>query len=148
MDVQVHEIVTRVAQAPDLAVGTMSWQAPCKGLTPVLPLFPPPQLYFKVVEPSKELSVEYTLTTPKELPPNDYQVALTVFYEAADGFKSTTFFNETITVTEKKQLVDTGLLWLYMMMVGIVGVAGECSGPARGGAVAGARLGPRMTGAY
>ncbi len=76
--------------------------------------------------------MEYTLTTPKELPPNDYQVALTVFYEAADGFKSTTFFNETITVVEKKQLVDTGLLWLYMMMVGIVGVAGECPGAAKG----------------
>ncbi|EFJ43001.1 hypothetical protein VOLCADRAFT_109993 [Volvox carteri f. nagariensis] len=78
------------------------------------------QLYFQIVEPSKELSVEYTFLPPKDLPPNDYQVALTVFYEAADGFKSTTFFNQTITVLEKGQLIDWKLIFLYAIFIGLV----------------------------
>ncbi|PNH04580.1 Translocon-associated protein subunit alpha [Tetrabaena socialis] len=78
------------------------------------------QLYFQIVEPSKELSVEYTFLPPKDLPPNDYQVALTVFYEAADGFKSTTFFNQTVTVIEMKQLIDWKLIFLYAIFIGLV----------------------------
>ncbi|GIL69103.1 hypothetical protein Vretimale_17308 [Volvox reticuliferus] len=78
------------------------------------------QVYFQVVEPSKELSVEYAFLPPRDLPPNDYQVALTVFYEAADGFKSTTFFNQTITVLEKGQLIDWKLLFLYVIFVSVV----------------------------
>ncbi|KAG2489387.1 hypothetical protein HYH03_012029 [Edaphochlamys debaryana] len=79
------------------------------------------QLYFQVVQPSKELSVEYSFLPPKDLPPNDYQVALTVFYEAADGFKSTTFFNQTITVNEQRQLIDWKLMFLYVIFIALVG---------------------------
>ncbi|KAG2454227.1 hypothetical protein HYH02_001261 [Chlamydomonas schloesseri] len=82
------------------------------------------QVYFQVVEPSKELSVEYTFLPPKDLPANDYQVALTVFYEAADGFKSTTFFNQTITVNEKPQLIDWKLIFLYVIFIGLVAAGG------------------------
>ncbi len=69
--------------------------------------------------------MEYTLLPPKDLPANDYQVALTVFYEAADGFKSTTFFNQTITVNEKPQLIDWKLIFLYVIFIGLVAAGGE-----------------------
>ncbi|KXZ50707.1 hypothetical protein GPECTOR_15g391 [Gonium pectorale] len=78
------------------------------------------QVYFQVVAPGKELSVEYTFLPPKDLPPNDYQVALTVFYEAAEGFKSTTFFNQTVTVLEKGQLIDWKLIFLYVIFIALV----------------------------
>lgn len=84
-----------------------------------------PQLYFQIVEPSQELSVEYTFLPPKDLPANDYQVALTVFYGAADGFKSTTFFNQTITVLEKGQLIDWKLIFLYAIFIALVFAGGE-----------------------
>lgn len=88
----------------------------------------PQQVYFQVVEPSKELSVEYTFLPPKDLPPNDYQVALTVFYEAADGFKSSTFFNQTVSVSEKPQLIDWKLIFLYVIFIGLVAAGGRLLG--------------------
>ena len=53
------------------------------------------------------------------------QVSLTVFYEAADGFKSTTFFNQTIEMVEVKKLIDTDLIMLYMLLLGLMGAGGE-----------------------
>ncbi|GFR51632.1 hypothetical protein Agub_g13988 [Astrephomene gubernaculifera] len=78
------------------------------------------QIYFQAVAPSEELSVEYSFLPPKDLPPNDYQVALTVFYQDAQGFKSTTFFNQTVSINEKPQLIDWKLIFLYVIFIGLV----------------------------
>lgn len=82
------------------------------------------QVYFEVVEPGQELSVEYEFALLKDLPPRDYQVALTVFYEAKDGFKATTFFNQTIEVVDVKKLIDTDLIFLYLLLLGILAFVG------------------------
>jgi hypothetical protein len=44
------------------------------GRSPPRRSFPFLQLYFQVVEPGEELSVEYAFVPPKEVPPMDYQV--------------------------------------------------------------------------
>jgi translocon-associated protein subunit alpha len=87
------------------------------------------QIYLQAVEPGKELSVEYSFIPPRELPANEYQIALTVFYDTigGSGFKSTTFFNETITVNEKPQLIDTKLIFLYLIFIALVAAGGELS---------------------
>lgn len=80
------------------------------------------QVYFQVVEPGKELSVEYVFVPPKQVPPTDYQIALTVFYEGAEGLKSTTFFNQTVEIVEVKKLIDTDLIMLYILLISLMAV--------------------------
>lgn len=60
------------------------------------------------------------------LEPRDFVVALTVFYQDIKGqFYSTTFFNQTIEIVEKKKLIDTELLGMWAILAGIVAAIGE-----------------------
>jgi hypothetical protein len=51
---------------------------------PVTPA-PPAQLYFEVVKPGEEVSVEFSFTPNPLLTPTEFTVALTVFYEDLKG---------------------------------------------------------------
>lgn len=83
------------------------------------------QVYFEVVEAGEELSLEYTFRPDPALPARDYHVMLTLFYEdAKHGFYSTTFFNGTVDIAETPKLIDTEILFLYLLIVGVLGVAG------------------------
>lgn len=60
------------------------------------------------------------------------QIALTVFYEGAEGLKSTTFFNQTVEIVEVKKLIDTDLIMLYILLISLMAVGGEAMAAARG----------------
>uniref|UniRef100_A0A7S0YXF5 Translocon-associated protein subunit alpha n=1 Tax=Polytomella parva TaxID=51329 RepID=A0A7S0YXF5_9CHLO len=84
------------------------------------------QIYLQVVKPDDELTVEYSFLVHRELPPRDYLVALTVFYEEPTGaFRATTFFNSTIDAVEvSKGLFDFQLFFLFVMFLAVLaGVA-------------------------
>lgn len=82
------------------------------------------QLYFEVVPPGEELSVEYVFKPDQALTPRDFVVALTLFYEdPKHSFMSTTFFNQTIEIVELPKAFDTDLWMLYVTLCGMCGVA-------------------------
>ena len=43
-----------------------------------------------------------------------------------EGFKSTTFFNQTVEVVEVKKVIDWELITLYLLLIAILGAVGEC----------------------
>jgi len=75
------------------------------------------------------------------------QVALTAFYQTADGadvfpdVHATTFFNQTIDIVETKKLVDVELISLYATIAALLAGLGArraralAERPVRGGAV-------------
>lgn len=42
-----------------------------------------------------------------------------------EGFKSTTFFNQTVEVVELPKLIDWDLIFLYLLLLAILAVLGE-----------------------
>lgn len=54
------------------------------------------------------------------LSPRDFVVALTLFYEDEQGaMLSSTFFNGTVEIVEQKKMIDTEMLFLYLILLGI-----------------------------
>lgn len=83
------------------------------------------KLYLKALEPGEELSVEYAFQTAPALPARDFIIALTLFYAKPSGeYLSTTFFNQTIEIVEKKQFIDFDLIFMYLILAGIVAGSG------------------------
>lgn len=83
------------------------------------------QLYFEMVNPGEEVSVEFGFTPNPLLPPNQFTVALTVFYEdTKGGFYSSTFFNATIDIVETPKLVDTDLIFMTLTLGAIFTLIG------------------------
>lgn len=84
------------------------------------------QLYFEIVNPGEEVSVEYGFTPNPLLTPTEFTVALTLFYEDTKGeFFSTTFFNSTIDIVEKPKLIDTDLIFMTLTLAAIFTAIGE-----------------------
>lgn len=76
--------------------------------------------YGQMLAPGEEVSLEYKFFPDGRLEPRDFTVALTVFYgDAAGGWYSSTFFNETINIVEVKKWVD----WELLGLVGLFAVA-------------------------
>lgn len=82
------------------------------------------QNYFQAVPPGAEIALEYKFTPHQMLPPASYVIALTVFYEGKEGFKATTFFNQTVEVVEVKKVIDWELITLYLLLTGVLAAIG------------------------
>lgn len=56
------------------------------------------------------------------------QVALTAFYNTATQGFATTFFNQTITIVEQPRLIDLELIFLWLLLLSLLGGGGmTCS---------------------
>ncbi|KAK9837035.1 hypothetical protein WJX81_008506 [Elliptochloris bilobata] len=72
------------------------------------------------------LSLSYWLMPDPSLPPREFQVAVTAFYQTPDAATqfSTTFFNQTIDIVETKKLVDVELISLYATILALMAGVG------------------------
>lgn len=80
--------------------------------------------YFAPLAPGAEASLEYKFRADPILgstPPREFIVALHLFYEVEGAYFSTTFFNQTVDITEPPKVVDTDLLWLAGTMLALLG---------------------------
>ena len=75
-----------------------------------------------------ETSAEYVIPFPRQLPPREFVLQITLYYTIAGQLRSRMFYNETINVIEEPTLLDTQLLGLYIIGLALLGGAGE---PAR-----------------
>lgn len=62
-----------------------------------------------------------------QVPTRDFQVAIHLIYEdvGSPGYYSNVAFNATIEVVEKPKLVDMEGIFMYLMIFGLLGGAGE-----------------------
>jgi len=51
-------------------------------------------------------------------------VALTAFYNTETQGFATTFFNKTITIVEQPRIIDFELIFLWLLMLGLLGGGG------------------------
>lgn len=85
-----------------------------------------------------ETSAEYRLFFPRQLPPRDFMLQLSLVYSMGAGYFTKQFFNETIQIIEEPTLLDTQLLGLYLIGAALLAAAGQSAPPTcRGGAGAG-----------
>ncbi|KIZ03292.1 Translocon-associated protein subunit alpha [Monoraphidium neglectum] len=83
--------------------------------------------YFAPLAPGAEASIEYKFRADPILgstPAREFIVALHLFYEVEGSYFSTTFFNQTVDITEAPKLVDTDLIWLVGTLLAGLGAAG------------------------
>lgn len=84
------------------------------------------QVYHQPVLGGQEVSVEYKFVPDRRIPglgsdTRDFVVALTVLYQDQAGkYMSNTFFNQTISIVEVKQLIDWELISLFLILGGLV----------------------------
>ena len=87
--------------------------------------FPPPQDIGFPVGPGQAISLPYYFRPDPALPPHNYVVAATVFYQSLDGEEySTTFFNQTVLIAESTAGLGSEDLMLYGMMAAAVAAIG------------------------
>lgn len=72
--------------------------------------------------PGEETSAEYTIFFPRQLPPRDFILKVSLFYSSNGAFLQREFFNETITIIEEPTWLDTQLIGLYI--IGLAVLAG------------------------
>lgn len=62
-----------------------------------------------------------------QVPTRDFQVAIHLIYEdvGSAGYYSNVAFNATIEVVEKPKLVDMEGIFMYIMIIGVLGGSGE-----------------------
>eukprot|EP01026_Neomeris_dumetosa_P007259 TRINITY_DN1224_c0_g2_i1.p1 TRINITY_DN1224_c0_g2~~TRINITY_DN1224_c0_g2_i1.p1 ORF type:complete len:244 (-),score=30.92 TRINITY_DN1224_c0_g2_i1:222-953(-) len=80
--------------------------------------------YNMIVNPMQTISLLYHIRTDPNLYPRDWQFAFTLFYHSKGERYSDTFFNETIVVVEPDRVIDVEMLFMYVILLGIVGVGG------------------------
>lgn len=77
-----------------------------------------------------EQSFEYKFATAANMPPRQFRLALTVFYEGDKSQQyARTFFNSTVEVMEPERLIDTDALFLYLTLASIAAAIGASPGP-------------------
>jgi hypothetical protein len=73
--------------------------------------------YGAVIPKDAERSLEYKFATAANMPPRQFRLALTVFYEDSNSGKfAETFFNSTVEVMEPERLIDTDAVFLYLTL--------------------------------
>lgn len=83
------------------------------------------QFYLQRLSPGQQTTVEYTFRPDPSLPAREFVVALTLFYQNSKGaFLSTTFFNQTVDIVEKKKFVDADFIMMYITLAGLLAIAG------------------------
>lgn len=75
-----------------------------------------------------ETSAEYSIHLPRQLPPREFILQLTLVYAAAGQFKTKLFFNETIQVGRRGQAARARLQWRLQdrRCTGLQGAAAMC----------------------
>lgn len=84
------------------------------------------QVYFRLLPAAEELSVEYSFRPDPNLSPREFTVALHLIYEDPETGRmhSNLVFNSTVDIVEMQKLIDTEMLFLYLMLLGVVGLGG------------------------
>lgn len=81
--------------------------------------------YGSTIPKDGERSFEYKFATAANMPPRQFRLALTVFYEGVKSEKfAKTFFNSTVEVMEPERLIDTDALFLYLTLASIAAAIG------------------------
>lgn len=85
------------------------------------------QVYFEPLPPGEEVSLEYIFRPDPILSPREFTVAVHLFYEDPEGnFYSNTVFNSTVDIVEMPKLVDTEMVFMYLTLAALFGIAGKC----------------------
>lgn len=82
------------------------------------------QIYDTKLQPGEEVSLEYQFMPYGQLQPREFAMALTVFYHTDKQLYSSTFYNGTVDITEPASLIDSQLIFLYLMALGIAAAIG------------------------
>ena len=97
-------------------------------------------LNHQVLAPGAEASLDYELAFPRQLPTQQFVLKMTLVVavrdssSGRDGWLPNLFFNETITMVEGKTWVDTELLGLLVIFLGVLGLGGGGGGEGHAGA--------------
>lgn len=79
----------------------------------------------KPVPAGGEATVEYDLFFHPRLPPREFLLTIKAFVSAEEGsFNTLVVFNNTIDVVEPYRLIDTELLFLYVIFAGLLALVG------------------------
>jgi hypothetical protein len=78
--------------------------------------------------PGDETSAEYGIMFPRQLPPREFILKVTLFTTGPAGLRTHLSFNETINVIEEPTWFDTQLLGLYLIGAALAAGAGACWG--------------------
>eukprot|EP00877_Chromochloris_zofingiensis_P008853 jgi/Chrzof1/4220/Cz14g03170.t1 len=82
-------------------------------------------VYFEPLPPGEEVSLEYIFRPDPILSPREFTVAVHLFYEDPEGnFYSNTVFNSTVDIVEMPKLVDTEMVFMYLTLAALFGIAG------------------------
>lgn len=80
------------------------------------------QPYNAYLQPGQQVSLQYTFQPATQVPIQEWQLALTAYFVTRTGYYSNTFFNQTIDVIDKPRLIDTQLLFLFVIAAGVISV--------------------------
>lgn len=79
------------------------------------------KLFDQVIQPGEEISLDYPFHFHKDLDPNDYQLAITVFYYSQYATYSNTFVNETVDLYYSNEDLDyetvSMLIWSLLSVI-------------------------------
>jgi hypothetical protein len=80
-----------------------------------------------MLPPGEELSVEYKFRPDPILSPREFIVAIHLIYEDPEDNRmhSNLVFNQTVDIVEMQKFIDTEMLFLYLMLAAVVGIAGK-----------------------
>lgn len=82
------------------------------------------QRYGIIIPPNNEVTLEYRFRPDPALASMEFFIAFTVFYEDFNRQQySSTFFNETVDITEPEKLFDTEGLFMYIMILVLLALA-------------------------
>ncbi|KAK8796345.1 hypothetical protein WA171_004306 [Blastocystis sp. BT1] len=78
--------------------------------------------------PGYEMNFLYVFGLYNFIDPQEYQMALTIFYETDSDYYATTFFNETVEVVDHSSVWDIRLISIVaMLVVGVMFLFNYCS---------------------
>ena len=72
----------------------------------------------------EETSAEYSIFFPSQLPPREFILQMVLFSSINGEYLQTLFFNETINIIEEPTLLDTQLIFLYILGGLVLAVVG------------------------
>lgn len=70
---------------------------------------------------------------PRQLPPREFILQMTLYYTLGGQLKTHLFFNETVNIIEEPTLFDTQLIGLYIIGLALLAAACECGTLGRAG---------------
>ncbi|DBA82944.1 hypothetical protein WJX77_012184 [Trebouxia sp. C0004] len=80
------------------------------------------QPYNSQLKPGEQASLHYTFKPDIYLPVQEWQLSLTAYLRTEKGFFCNTFFNSTVDVVDQPRYIDTQLVFLGVIGLGVLGV--------------------------